>query len=212
MLKSYVKRFGHFTDAQKNAYETLAQGYIIPFSENYIDLPENTTVEIGFGSGIATAEIAQENPGKNYIGIEIHRPGIGRLLMEIEKRPLKNIKIIEYDAAIVMEKMIPPCSLDAIHIFFPDPWPKKKHKKRRLVQRPFTQKLAACLKPKGYLYMVTDWEDYARHAMEELSITETLVNAYDDFASGLNWRPKTKFEQKGLAKDHVIRELMFFKS
>jgi len=217
MLKSYVIRKGRFTDAQKKAYEELAEKYIIPFNEQELDFNEifnntkNITLEIGFGMGIATAEIAQANPDKNYLGVEVHPPGIGRLLWEIEKRALSNIRIIEYDASVVAQKMIPVSSLDAIHLFFPDPWPKKRHRKRRLVQRPFTEILAKCLKPGGYLYMVTDWEDYALHALEELSATAGLRNAYDGFAEPQSWRPVTKFEKKGLAKDHVIREIYFLK-
>jgi len=217
MLKSYVIRAGRYTTAQKNAYDTLNEQLIIPFKEENIDFSkifnnDNITMEIGFGMGSATADIAQNNPEKNYIGIEVHRPGIGKLLWEIEKRSLSNIRIIEYDAVYVLEKMIPPNSLDAIHIFFPDPWPKKRHHKRRLIQRPFTQTLANCLKPGGYLYMVTDWEDYGLFALDELNATTGLKNAYDNFALPQVWRPKTKFEQKGLAKEHIIRELYFTKS
>ncbi|MCL2758853.1 MAG: tRNA (guanosine(46)-N7)-methyltransferase TrmB [Treponema sp.] len=216
MLKSYVIRAGRYTDAQKNAYDSLSGQFLIPYKEEYLNLnqvfgSENVTMEIGFGMGFTTAEIAQFNPDKNYIGVEVHRPGIGKLLWEIEKRSLSNIRIIEYDAAYVALKMIPPGSLEAIHIFFPDPWPKKRHHKRRLVQRPFTQTLANCLKPGGYLYMVTDWEDYANFALDELSATSGLHNAYNGFAAPQEWRPGTKFEQKGLAKDHVIRELYFVK-
>jgi len=216
MLKSYVIRAGRFTAAQKKAYETLCEKYIIPFNEKQLSFKEvfnnsNVVMEIGFGSGIATADIAQANPEKNYIGIEVHKPGIGHLLLEIEKRCLSNIKIIEYDAAIVVEKMIEQGSLDAIHIFFPDPWQKKRHRKRRLMQRPFTETLAKCLKPGGYLYMATDWEDYANHALEELTATTLLQNAYSDFAPAQDWRPKTKFEQKGLDKKHIIRELYFIR-
>jgi len=217
MLKSYVIRKGHFTDAQKKAYDSLYEKFIIPFSDDKLDFPKvfgnsaGVTLEIGFGSGFATAEIAQVNPEKNYLGVEVHRPGIGRLLWEIEKRSLENIRIVEHDAAAVAEKMIPADSLDAIHIFFPDPWPKKRHNKRRLIQNPFTLTLAACLKPGGYLYMVTDWEDYALSALDALSGCPSLTNAYDDFAVPQDWRPKTKFEQKGLAKDHKIRELFFIR-
>jgi len=217
MLKSYVLRTGRFTDAQKKAYDALAEKFCIPFFENKIDFSEvfgsaeNITLEIGFGMGIATAEIAQANPQKNYLGIEVHKPGIGRLLWEIEKRALSNIRIIEHDAAVVAEKMIPLSSLEAIHLFFPDPWPKKRHRKRRLIQRPFTETLANCLKPGGYLYMVTDWEDYAVFALEELSACIALRNAFEGFASPQSWRPVTKFEKKGLAKKHEIRELYFVK-
>jgi tRNA (guanine-N7-)-methyltransferase len=215
MLKSYVIRKGHFTDAQKKAYDLLYDKFMIPFADNMLDFPKifgdsaGVTLEIGFGSGFATAEIAQANPDKNYLGVEVHRPGIGKLLWEIERRSLDNIRIIEYDAAFVAEKMIPANSLDAVHIFFPDPWPKKRHHKRRLIQSPFTDSLARRLKPGGYLYMVTDWEDYAVNALSSLASCPFLKNAYEDFAVGQNWRPKTKFEQKGLAKDHKIRELFF---
>ena len=228
MLKSYVKRTGHFTAAQKNAYDTLSDQFLIPvlmdnqnpsscgcekldfkkifFNEN------NVTLEIGFGSGAATAKIALENPDKNYLGIEVHRPGIGRLLWEIHKNNLSNIRIMECDAAVAVSSMINKNSLDAVHIFFPDPWPKKRHHKRRLIQRPFTNEIVGLLKKGGYLYMVTDWEDYGLFALEELTLTETLKNAYDDFAAPQIWRPKTNFEQKGLDKNHVIRELFFIKS
>ncbi|MDR2543592.1 MAG: tRNA (guanosine(46)-N7)-methyltransferase TrmB [Treponema sp.] len=218
MIKSYVKRLGRFTDAQKEAYNSLAKDFIIPFSEGYLNLPEifsnnneSVTMEIGFGSGYATAEIAQSNPDKNYLGIEVHRPGIGRLLWEIKKRSLKNIRIIECDAALVCQK-IEAGSLDVIHVFFPDPWPKKRHHKRRLIQRPFTNTLANCLKPQGYLYMVTDWEDYALHALNELNATALLANAFEGFAQPQTWRPKTRFEEKGKIQGHAIWELMFRKN
>ena len=217
MIKSYVLRKGRFTAAQKKAYDFSAAQYIIPFCEEELTFNKifgndnDVTLEIGFGMGIATAEIAEANPQKNYLGVEVHRPGIGRLLWEIEKRALCNIRIIEHDAAAVTEKMIPSGSLNAVHIFFPDPWPKKKHRKRRLVQRPFTEKLAECLKPGGYLYMVTDWEDYALAALEELTAGASLRNAHEGFAPPQPWRPATKFEQKGLAKSHAIRELFFVK-
>ena len=217
MLKSYVLRMGRFTDAQKKAYKTLAEKYIIPFSEKSLNLEKvfgnccGVTVEIGFGMGGATAALAETNPDKNYLGIEVHRPGVGKLLWEVENRLIQNIRIIEYDAIHVMQKMIPPGSLEAIHIFFPDPWPKKKHHKRRLVQSPFTSVLANTLKPGGYLYMVTDWEDYALFALEELNAVTELYNSCEGFSPAQVWRPQTKFEKKGLSKDHKIRELLFLK-
>jgi tRNA (guanine-N7-)-methyltransferase len=216
-VKSYVLRAGRGTAAQERSYEKMAGAFIVPFAAvpaDYAAVFGNArpvTAEIGFGMGIATALIAQENPDKNYLGIEVHRPGIGRLLWEIEGRSLSNIRIIEHDAVEVMERMIPPASLDAIHLFFPDPWPKKRHHKRRLVQRPFTSVLAKALKNGAYLYMVTDWEDYGLWALEELRATPGLVNAYADFALPQSWRPQTKFEAKGLAKNHAVRELYFIK-
>jgi tRNA (guanine-N7-)-methyltransferase len=218
MLKSFVIRKGRYTSAQKKAYDVSGGKYLIAFSDEEIDFNKifanenGVTLEIGFGMGAATAEIAQANPDKNYLGVEVHRPGIGRLLWEIEKRALCNIRIVEHDAVSVTQKMIPPGSLDAIHIFFPDPWPKKRHRKRRLVQRPFTQTLAERLKPGGYLYMATDWEDYAVHALQELTAAAALRNACEGFAPPQDWRPKTGFERKGLAKDYAIRELYFIRN
>jgi len=215
MLKSYVIRAGRYTAAQKKAYDELSSFFLIPFTEEKLDFAKtfgnsnSVTVEIGFGMGFATALIAEANPDKNYLGIEVHRPGIGKLLWEIEKRQLANIRIIEHDAIDVMEKMIGEDSLDAVHIFFPDPWQKKRHRKRRLVQRPFTETLAKRLKPGGYLYMVTDWEDYANNALEELNACPLLKNDYDGFAPAQNWRPTTKFEEKGLLKSHAVKELFF---
>jgi tRNA (guanine-N7-)-methyltransferase len=165
--------------------------------------------EIGFGMGTATAIIAAARPTNNYLGIEVHRPGIGRLLWEIEQRSLSNIRIIEHDAVRVFNEMIPPRSLAGIHLFFPDPWPKKRHHKRRLVTRPFTATMTERLAPNGYLYMVTDWENYAQWAMAELGATNGLYNTCGGYAEPQTWRPCTKFEQKGLAKAHQVRELYF---
>ena len=215
MLKSYVIRQNNYTAAQKKSYDALSGSYIIPLSDEKLDFKKvygNTngiTLEIGFGMGFATALIAEENPCKNYLGVEVHRPGIGKLLWEIEKRSLSNIRIIEHDAVIVVEKMIDKNSLDAVHIFFPDPWQKRRHHKRRLIQRPFTEILANCISPGGYFYMVTDWEDYANHAMNELKQCVLLENEFEDFAPSQSWRPVTKFEKKGLEKNHRIRELFF---
>jgi tRNA (guanine-N7-)-methyltransferase len=216
-IKSYVLRTGRATSAQRRSYDSLAEKFIIPFSSASVDFVNifgnnnPVTVEIGFGMGTATAIIAGGNPDKNYVGLEVHRPGIGRLLWEIEKRSLSNIRIIERDAVEVFERMIPLLSLESIHIFFPDPWPKKRHYKRRLIKRPFTETLARRLMPGGYLYMVTDWEDYGNWALTELSATTGLVNTCHGFAPSRSWRPKTKFEQKGLVKNHIVRELFFKK-
>ncbi|MDR3123030.1 MAG: tRNA (guanosine(46)-N7)-methyltransferase TrmB, partial [Treponema sp.] len=161
-IKSYVLRSGRMSDAQRRSYETLGGAFCVPLADAPLDFPrtfgnENpVTLEIGFGMGAATAVIAQENPGNNYLGIEVHRPGIGRLLWEIDRRGLANIRVIEADVVDVLGKMIPNASLAAFHIFFPDPWPKKRHHKRRLITRPFTSLLAEKLRPGGYVYMVTD--------------------------------------------------------
>jgi tRNA (guanine-N7-)-methyltransferase len=214
-IKSYVLRAGRMSDAQRRSYDSLSSRFCIPFQNGFLDYAKEfgndnaVTVEIGFGMGIATAIIAEQNPQKNYLGLEVHRPGIGRLLWEIEKRQLSNIRIIEHDAAEVFEKMIRQGSVSGLHIFFPDPWPKKRHHKRRLVKQPFTGLLAAALKPGAYLYMVTDWENYGDWALSELSNTPGLENAYDGFAPRQEWRPETKFEKKGIAKNHAVKEIYF---
>jgi tRNA (guanine-N7-)-methyltransferase len=216
-IKSYVLRAGRGTSAQQRSYDSLSGEFLIPFENKAIHYAsifgnENPVIaEIGFGMGQATAIIAVTHPQKNYLGIEVYRPGIGKLLREIRERTLSNIRIIEHDAAEVFAGMIPPQSLEGIHLFFPDPWPKKRHHKRRLVQRPFTDILAASLKPQGYLYMVTDWEDYAEWAFVELNATEGLVNSEGGFSPPQEWRPLTRFEQKGLEKNHKVRELFLRK-
>ena len=171
------------TDGQKRNYAELASKWCVPYRESLIDYASlfgndnPVTLEIGFGMGSATAEIAKNNPDKNYIGIEVHKPGIGKLLGEIRSRNLENLRIIEGDAAFVLSNMIADASLSAFHVFFPDPWPKKRHHKRRLVQRPRTDLLASKLKEGGYFYMVTDWSEYADFALSELAATEVFVNA-----------------------------------
>ncbi|GHV87910.1 tRNA (guanine-N(7)-)-methyltransferase [Spirochaetia bacterium] len=214
-IKSYVLRAGRMSAAQKRSYEELFPRYGIAPVGNVLDYPRifgndnPVTAEVGFGMGIATAMIAENNPEKNYLGIEVHRPGIGRLLWEIDKRGLSNIRIIEHDAVDVMTRLIPDSSLAALHMFFPDPWPKKRHHKRRLITRPVTDLLAQKLAAGAYLYMVTDWADYADWALRELSDTPGLQNRYDGFAESQSWRPRTKFEQKGIDKRHEVRELYF---
>jgi len=215
-IKSYVLRAGRETPAQRRAYESLARRFVLPlgpldFAEAFGN--DNPVVmEIGFGMGEATATIAAENPGINYLGVEVYRPGVGRLLWNISQREIPNIRIVEHDAVEVVAKMIPPGLLSGIHLFFPDPWPKKRHHKRRLVKRPFTELLASALTPGGYLYMVTDWEDYADWALAELNATKGLANTSDGFAPPRGWRPRTGFERKGLEKKHDVRELYFRRS
>jgi tRNA (guanine-N7-)-methyltransferase len=225
-IKSYVLRSGRLSAAQKRAYETWSPRYCVPFSAaplDYAALFGNSrpvVIEIGFGMGRATARIAGENPDRNYLGVEVHKPGIGRLLWEIEARSLANIRIIEHDAVETLEKMIYNNSTSAFHIFFPDPWPKNRHHKRRLVTRPFTGLMAEKLLSGAYIYMATDSEDYARWALAELSATAGLRNPYaagsgaletPGFAPARPWRPQTEFEAKGLAKNHKIWELYLVK-
>lgn len=216
-IKTYVLRIGRMTAAQEKAYEELSAHWCIPFENkkiNFVDIFGNTNpviIEIGFGMGDATANIAEANPDINYIGIEVHRPGVGKLLSEINRRELKNLYIIEHDALEVLEEMIPDNSINGFHIFFPDPWPKKKHHKRRLLQRPRTNLLSQKLAPDGYLYFVTDWLEYAEFALEELKLTDGLKNKYDGYAEAQPWRTQTKFERKGMAADRPITEIFFEK-
>lgn len=216
-IKTFVLRAGRMTPTQQKDYQELSGRWCIPYTDshlNYTQIFNNTnpvTVEIGFGMGKATAIIAADNPDKNYLGLEVHRPGVGKLLGEIRRRNLENIYIVEHDALEVLEKMIPDGSISGFHIFFPDPWPKKKHHKRRLVQRPNTDLITKKLVSGGYLYMATDWEPYAEFALEQLEQTPGLKNKYQGFAPHQEWRPETRFEEKGLDKNHVIRELFFLR-
>ena len=218
-IRSFVLRAGRMSRAQKRSYETLFPLYGLKGDETgHMDFEQlfgnsnPVVVEIGFGMGIATATIAEKNPGINYLGIDVHRPGIGRLLWEIENRNLKNIRIIEGDAVVFLTQKVKDSRVSAFHIFFPDPWPKKRHHKRRLVTRPFTGLLAAKLIPGGYVYMVSDWVEYGEWALKELSATPGLVNKYPLFAKHQDWRPQTEFERKGLKKNHEVRELFFLKA
>ena len=216
-VKTYVMRSGRMTAAQERSYNELAPAWCIPYENkklNFIDVFGNTNpiiVEIGFGMGDATVQIAQENPDINYLGIEVHKPGVGKLLSEIKKRELKNLYVIEYDALDVLENMIGDNCVNGFHIFFPDPWPKKRHHKRRLVQRPKTDLFAQKLAPGGYIYFVTDIIEYAEFALEELKQTPHLKNKYDGFAQPQDWRASTKFERKGRAADRAITEILFEK-
>jgi tRNA (guanine-N7-)-methyltransferase len=214
-LKSYVLRQGRMTAAQMRSYETLSPLYCIPYNPGLeLSCPalfandRPLTVEIGFGMGQATASLAEMNPEKNYLGIEVFKSGVGKLLWEIERRNIENIRIIEHDAIETVEHMLANESVEAFHIFFPDPWPKKKHHKRRLVARPFTDMLAEKLLPGGYISMATDWSEYAEEALNELSATPGLEGG---LARRQDWRPETKFERKGLENERQTWDLYFVK-
>lgn len=217
-IKTFVLRASRMTDSQKRDYETLSTRWCIPFEKkplNFADIFNNSNpvvVEIGFGMGAATAIIAEQNPNINYLGLEVHTPGVGRLLGNIRDKNLQNLLIVEHDAMEVLEYMIPDNSVSGFHVFFPDPWPKKKHHKRRLMQRPRTNLLSKKLYEGGYVYMATDWEPYAEFALEELSLTENLKNKYEGYAPHQDWRPETKFEHKGLLAERKICELFFEKT
>ncbi|MDC7227138.1 MAG: tRNA (guanosine(46)-N7)-methyltransferase TrmB [Spirochaetales bacterium] len=214
-IKSYVLRASRMSKGQKIALELLSEKYCIEFQDDFLDIKdkfnsERLCIEIGFGMGTATGKIAADNPDMNFLGIEVHKPGVGRLLSDIQSRGLSNLRIINHDAVEVLEKMIPDSSIEGFHIFFPDPWPKKKHHKRRLLNDEFTALLVSKLRPNGYIYAVTDWEDYAKQMLAVLSSNKDLKNAFEGWADSPGWRPQTAFERKGLDKNHIIRELYFY--
>ncbi len=202
--------------AQQKAYDTLLDQFSVSYQDRVLsedvllDGRESLTIEIGFGMGDATWQIARDNPDKSYLGIEVHKPGVGKLLYQVEQYGLRNLRVIEHDAVEVLDRMIPSDSIAGFHIFFPDPWPKKKHHKRRLIQDEFVGRLTEKLKPGGYLYAVTDWENYAEHMLDVLN-RSNLNNRYSAYAEPQDWRPGTKFERKGKEKSHSIYELMFIK-
>lgn len=202
--------------AQRKSYDDLFPKYSIPYIDNNIQLKDyfNTDeviIEIGFGMGDATWQIAKDNPDKGYIGIEVHTPGVGKLLHQMNTNDVWNIRVIEHDAVEVVDNMLPENSISGIHIFFPDPWPKKRHHKRRLIQVEFLEKILKVVKPGGYIYAVTDWEEYAEHMLEVFNAVDGLENPYDGYATAQDWRPRTKFERKGLDKNHIINEVLFRK-
>ncbi len=212
-IRSYVLRTGRLSRLQKNALETLSDRYSIPFQNKHINFEKifgnnnPVIIEIGFGMGHATAEIADKNRHKNYIGIEVHTPGVGKLLSRIDILNLSNLRIIQYDAVHVIRTMVPSGSLQGVHIFFPDPWPKKKHNKRRLIKHEFIEELLPLIKKDGYIYAVTDWEDYAEQILRVFNKFTELKNPYGNYADGIEWRPDTSFEKKGIKKNHKIREI-----
>ena len=214
-IRSFVLRQGRFSNAQRRAFETLLPQYGIEFKPSLIDLntifgrPAPKILEIGFGMGETTTAIALQHPEIDYLGVEVHTPGVGGLLKLIEQNHLGNVRIIQHDALEVLHHMIGPCSLDGIHIYFPDPWPKKKHHKRRLLQPPFVHLITQKLKPRGYLHCATDWHAYAEQMLEVLQGETALKNTAKDFAPRPAFRPLTKFEQRGIKLGHGVWDLMF---
>jgi tRNA (guanine-N7-)-methyltransferase len=166
-------------------------------------------LEIGFGMGETTARTAAENPAVNYLGIEVHAPGVGSLLKQLDAAGLGNVRVVSHDAVEVMRDMVPPASLAGIHVFFPDPWPKKRHHKRRLVQPAFAALAASRLAPGGYIHVATDWEDYAHQVLEVLAATPGLRNTAHGFAPRPPTRPETKFERRGLKLGHGVWDIVF---
>lgn len=214
-IRSFVLRQGHLSAAQQRAIDEGMPRWGIEYRPESINLNEAfgreapKILEIGFGMGTATAEIAANNPDKDYLGIEVHSPGVGNLFKLIGEQNLGNLRVIRHDAVEVMDNMLTDGSLDGVHIFFPDPWHKKRHNKRRLIQAPFIEKLVKKIRPGGYLHAATDWEDYAIQMLEVLSQEATLENTADGYAPRPDYRPLTKFEQRGLRLGHGVWDLVF---
>jgi tRNA (guanine-N7-)-methyltransferase len=217
-IRSFVIRAGRTTAAQQRALETLLPRFGIPYANAPIDLEQAfgrpSTVapkilEIGFGMGETSARIAAEHPENDYLGIEVHTPGVGALLLKIEELGLANQRVIQHDAHEVLEQMIAPASLGGVHIFFPDPWHKKRHHKRRLVQPPLVALVASRLAPGGYLHCATDWQEYAEQMLAVLSAEPSLENTCADYAPRPDYRPLTKFENRGLKLGHGVWDLVF---
>lgn len=217
-VKSFVLRAGRMGTGQARALEDLGPQFLIPYTPERLDLATTfgriapKILEIGFGMGDSTATIASSLPGTDYLGVEVHTPGVGALLKRIGEGQLSNIRIIQHDAVEVLQHMLDDASLDGIHIFFPDPWPKKRHHKRRLIQPELVALLARKLKAGGYLHLATDWEDYAAQMLEVLSAEPTLVNSAKDYAPRPDYRPLTKFEKRGLRLGHGVWDLIFRKT
>jgi tRNA (guanine-N7-)-methyltransferase len=214
-IRSYVLRQGRVSNAQRRAYESLLPQFGLEYASGALDLGAvfgrraSRILEIGFGMGETTAQIAASHPEIDYLAIEVHTPGIGSLLKQIDERGLMNVRIIQHDAVEVLHNMIAPDTFDAAHIFFPDPWPKKRHHKRRLIQPAFVTLLVTRLKRGAYLHVTTDWEEYAEQILAALSAEPTLRNTARDFAPRPEYRPLTKFEQRGLRLGHRVWDIVF---
>lgn len=216
-IRSFVLRQGHMTAAQQRAIDTQWPLFGIDFNQNQIDLdtifnrPSPKILEIGFGMGVATAAIAQNLPECDFLAIDVHGPGVGNLLKLIQEQNIQNIRVMRHDAVEVVNYMLHDNSLHGIHIFFPDPWHKKRHNKRRLIQIPFIVQLLPKLKPNGYIHLATDWQEYADQMLEVLSSFSELQNTADDFAATPAYRPETKFETRGKRLGHGVWDLIFVK-
>jgi len=215
-IRTYILRQGRITAAQTKAIQDNFQKHAVIFENkiiNFGDIFKNKNsdliLEIGFGMGTSTAEIAKSNLNKNYIAIEVHSPGVGNLLKLIQEDDISNLKIIQHDAVEVLNLMISNDSLDGIHIFFPDPWPKKRHHKRRLIQSNLLKLIAQKIKKTGYLHIATDWEDYAVWIIDLLDKEESLQKTSDDFFKKPDYRPLTKYENRGIKLGYRVWDMIY---
>jgi len=214
-IRSFVLRQGRVSNAQQRAHETLLPKYGIPYAPGLIDLDHvfgrraPKILEIGFGMGETTAAIAALHPENDYLGIEVHTPGVGSLLKAIEEEGLTNVRIVQHDAVEVLCHMIGHGTFDGVHVFFPDPWPKKRHHKRRLLQPAFVALLVERMKPGAYLHVATDWQEYAEYVLAVLKNNPLLENTAMDYAPRPAYRPQTKFETRGLKLGHGVWDVIF---
>jgi tRNA (guanine-N7-)-methyltransferase len=218
-IKSFVLRQGKITPGQQRAIAELLPKYGLDYQDSGFDLNQvfgrkaPTIVEIGCGMGDATWQIAQNNPSCDYLALEVHGPGVGSLLMKVQEQQLQNLRIIRHDAVAVLQNMLAPQSISGFHIFFPDPWPKKRHHKRRLVQDAFVALLVEKLTPGGYIHLATDWQDYAQAMAATLSKFSALrsKSAQSVFIKRPDSRPVTKFERRGQNLGHQVWDLYYLK-
>jgi tRNA (guanine-N7-)-methyltransferase len=216
-IRSFVRRIGRKTLGQAKALTELGPRFLVSYQAQPLDFravfgrDAPVILEIGFGMGEATAHVAALMPGKNFLCCEVHDPGIGALLKRIGEQDLANIRIVPHDAVEVIEHMVPEHSLEGVHIFFPDPWHKLRHHKRRLVQPAFVARAASRLQAGGYIHCATDWQDYAQQMLEVLSAEPQLTNTAQAFAPRPHYRPLTKFENRGLKLGHGVWDLVFRK-
>jgi tRNA (guanine-N7-)-methyltransferase len=214
-IRSYVLRQGRVSTAQQRAIDTLLPRFGIPYTAQTLDLAQvfgrsaPVILEIGFGMGDSTATIAQAHPENDYLALEVHTPGVGNLLKLIDAQQLNNIRIMQHDAVEVLRDMIADNTLAGVHIFFPDPWHKARHNKRRLIQSPFIAQLVKKLKPGGYIHVATDWQDYAEQVLNVLNVEPLLENTAKDYAPRPDYRPLTKFENRGILLGHGVWDLLF---
>jgi len=215
-IRSFVLRQGRLTTAQERALATEMPKYGIAYTTQPLNLDaafarpnSRKIVEIGFGMGETTAHIAEQHPEWDILGIEVHTPGVGSLLKQVSERELTNVRVIQHDAVEVLKHMIGEGSLDGVHIFFPDPWHKKRHHKRRLIQKGFVELLSSKLKVGGYLHIATDWQEYAEWILEVLKAEPLLKNTASDYAPKPDYRPLTKFENRGLRLGHGVWDILF---
>ncbi|MEO8485647.1 MAG: tRNA (guanosine(46)-N7)-methyltransferase TrmB [Betaproteobacteria bacterium] len=217
-VRSYVLRQGRVSPAQARALDTLASRYCVPFGRSPLDFARTfgrnapVVVEIGCGMGETTAAIAAAHRETDFLGIEVHAPGIGAILNRIEAGKLANLRMVQHDAVEVVDAMIPPGSLAGVHVYFPDPWPKKRHHKRRLLKPTFVHALAQRIVPGGYLHAATDWAPYAEEILATLSSEALLANTAQRYAPRPAWRPQTKFETRGLKLGHEVFDLVFHRA